>query len=124
MNIWTLFIAISSECFFYTILEIKPCGLGPRIRDVEAKHKLNSFTCAIVFGFMVYPDPIFFLMLETDFLSTLCHHTKHLQHLYFKMKIFCRMNGLAVIVSVATLNICQILMRSRLFYYFLMETQG
>ena len=44
-------------------LEIKPCGLGPRIRDVEAfwyktEIKIIYFVqlCLIVFDYMVYPD--------------------------------------------------------------------
>ena len=48
----------------YKILEIKPCGLGSRIRDVEAfcyktEIKIIYFVplCLIVSDCMVYPDP-------------------------------------------------------------------
>ena len=54
---------------FYILLEIKPCRLGPRIRDVEAfwyetEIKIIYFVpllCLIVFDRMVYPDPKFFI---------------------------------------------------------------
>ena len=68
---------------FYNILEIKPCGLGPRIQDVEAfwyktEIKIIYFVplYLIKFDFMVYPDPKFlktkkqthfFLRLKADF---------------------------------------------------------
>ena len=79
--------------------------------------------CAIVFDFMVYPDPIFFifktkkwphffLRLQTDFfwsfviMQGICNKL-------MKWK-FCRMYGLAMIMSITTLNICQIL----IYYFF------
>ena len=50
--------------FMFKILEIKPCGLGPIIRDVKAfwyktEIKIINFVllCLIGFDFMVYPDP-------------------------------------------------------------------
>ena len=56
-NIWTLH-----------ELEIKPCGLGPRIQDVEAfwyktEIKIIYFVplCLIVFDVMVYSDPQFLI---------------------------------------------------------------
>ena len=52
----------------YSLLEIKPCGLGPRIQNVEAfwykiEIKIIYFVplCLIVFDFMVYPDPKFLI---------------------------------------------------------------
>ena len=72
--------------------------------------------CLLVFDFMVYPDPKVFifktknrLMVEADFL-VLCCHARHLQQIH-QNENFCMMYGLAVIVSVVTLNICQILMK-------------
>ena len=51
-------------CTLNVILEIKPCGLGPRIRDVCGgiliqNRNQNHLLCAIVFDCMVYPDPKF-----------------------------------------------------------------
>ena len=52
--------------FYYDLLEINPCGLGSRIRDVEAfrtKQKSKSFTlCNCVIVWMVYPDPKFLIL--------------------------------------------------------------
>ena len=54
--------------FIIQTLEIKLCGLGPRIRDVEAffyktEIKIVYFEplCSIVSDFMVYPDPKFLI---------------------------------------------------------------
>ena len=51
------------------MLEIKPCGLGPRTRNVEAfwykpEIKIIYFVplCFIVFDFMVYLDPKFLIL--------------------------------------------------------------
>ena len=121
----------------YYILEIKPCGLGPRIRDVEAFwykteikiiYFLPLFDC--VWSYMVYPDPkflifktkkcpCFFLRLEA-FFSILCYRARHLQQIHWNEN-FCRMYVLAVIASVARLNICQILMRSNKVRSFLKQ---
>ena len=46
----------------YNILEIKTCGLGPRIRDVEAFwYKTEIKIIYVVFDFMVFPDPKFLI---------------------------------------------------------------
>ena len=52
----------------------------------------------------------FFLRLETDFFSVLCYHEMYLQQIHWNENL-CRMYGLAMIASVATVNICQILRR-------------
>ena len=80
----------------------------------------NHLLCAIVFEPMVYHDPKFlisktkklthfFLRLEDVFI--LLYHTRQLQQIHWNENFY-RMYGLAVIASVARLNICQILMRS------------
>ena len=51
-----------------------------------------------------------FLRSETDFFLILCYHARHLQQIHLNEN-FCRMYSVGVIASVATLNICQILMR-------------
>ena len=77
--------------------------------------------CLIVFDFMVYHGPnflisktkkrlIFFLRLEA----------RHLQEIHWYGN-FCWMYGLALIVSIPTLNTCQILMR---FMRLLMVTEA
>jgi hypothetical protein len=66
--------------FFYLILEINPCGLGSRIRDVEAfwyktEIKIIYFVqlCLIACDCKIYPDPklktasFIFLRMEADF---------------------------------------------------------
>ena len=70
---------------------------------------------------MVYPDPKF-LIFKTKkrphffseaggwFFLILCYHARHLQQIHWNKLLFW-MYGLAVIASVPTLNICQILMR-------------
>ena len=111
----------------YSMLEIKPCGLASRIRDVESfwyktEIKIIYFVplCLIVFDRMVHPDPKF-LIFKTkkrphifsevrDCFFILCYHARHFLKIHWNEN-FCRIYGLGVIASVATLNICQILMR-------------
>ena len=87
--------------------------------------------CLIVFDLMVYPDPKF-LIFKTKkrphFFSKvrgcffiLCYHARHLQQIHSDEN-FCRMYVLSTIVSVATLNICQILMRLYHFALNMMST--
>ena len=56
------------DVHYLSKLEIKPCGLGPTIQDVEAfwyKTEIKTIyfvpLCLIVFDCMVYPDPNFFI---------------------------------------------------------------
>ena len=84
----------------------------------KTDNKIIVFDCVWVFDPMVYPGPKFLISITKKlppFFSEvrgcffiLCYHTKHLQQIHWIEK-FCRMYGLAV--SVAKLNICQILMR-------------
>ena len=71
------------EFWTYLVLEIKPCELGPRIRDVEAfwyKTEINIIYFVplffIVFYFMVYPDPKFLI----SFRARVNHAIRHNQH--------------------------------------------
>ena len=115
----------------YFKLEIKPCRLGLRIRDVEAfwyKTEIQIIyfvpLCLIVSDRKVYPDPKF-LIFKTKkwphfffwgymlFFLILCYHTRHLEQIHWNEN-FCRMYGLAVIASVARLNICQILLKHQI----------
>ena len=74
----------------------------------------NNLLCAVVFDSMVYWDPKFliirtkkwphfFLRLEAVFFI-LYYHARHLQLIYWNEN-FCRMYGLAMIATVARLNI-------------------
>ena len=107
----------------YSSLEIKPWRLGSRIGDVEAfwcKTEIKIIyvvqLCLIVCDCMVYPDAKFlipkgknglinFLRMEAVFFI-LCYHARHLQQINWS-KLLC---GLMAKLSLATLNICQILM--------------
>ena len=102
-----------------------------RIRDVEAfwyktEIKIIYFVqlCLILCDCMVYPDPKFFIFKtkkRTHFLPEvrgwffiLCYHARHLQQIYWS-KLLCGMYGFTAKSSIATLNICQILMRFTIF---------
>ena len=98
------------------LLEIKPCGLGSRIRDVEAfwyKTKIKIiyflrlcvivwFTLTLNFWYVKLKNGlIFFLWLEADFFLIPCYHPKHLQQIHWN-KIFCNMYGLGMMLTMKT----------------------
>ena len=98
--------------------------LCPSIRDVEAfwyktEIKIIYFLplCLIVW-FTLTPNFLYLKLKMASFFSevrgwvflVLCYHARHLQQIHWNEN-FCRMYGLAVIASIARLNICQILMR-------------
>ena len=114
------------------LLEIKPCGLGSCIRDMEAEWRLKVITDLIswIFGkenwrcgmnqmlsSSVRRDMMF---LASNSLNNLrgqkwscpCYHARHLQQIHWS-KLLCGMYGLMAKSSVPRLNVCQILMRYR-----------
>ena len=109
----------------YVVLEIKPCGLGSRIRDVEAfwyKREIKIiyfvqlclivwFTLTLNFWYLKLKNGLIYFSEDGGwFFLILCYHARHLQQIHWNTNL-CRMYGLVLIASVATLNICQILTR-------------
>ena len=52
----------------------------------------------------------FFLRFEAEFFFSPCHHARHLQQIHW-FKIFCRMYGLAVMLTIPTSSTCLLLIR-------------
>ena len=116
----------------YEELEIKPCGFGSRIEDVEVfwyKKEIFYFVwlcwfCVIVwftltlnFWYLKLKNILIFsLRLEADFFLILCYHPRHLQQIHWS-KLLCGMYGLMAKSSVAPLNILGLLMRFQIPYF-------
>ena len=113
---------------FFRIPEIKTCGLGFRIRDVEAfwyKTEIKIivqlfFNLLLVLDCMVYPDTNFFIFRTKPasfifwpwrlIFLILWSHARHLQQIHWN-KLLYGMYGLMIKLPISRLNICQILMR-------------
>ena len=106
-------------------LEIKPCELGSRIRDMEAEWRLKVITdfisywifgkqnwgcgmdrtnfelkCQSVRRDMMCMASNSLYNLRGQKLSCPCYHSRHLQKIH-KNKMFCRMYGLGVMLDIA-----------------------
>ena len=89
-------------------LEIKPCGIGSRIQDVEAfwyktEIKIVYFVrlCVIVWftPTLKLKDDLIFFWGWLFFIQ--CYYPKHFQLIHWN-KLFCRMYGLGVMLTMKT----------------------
>ena len=124
LNIWLNYVKqLDNESL--STLEIKPCGQFEMWRHFDTKQKSKSFTlcncvwlCVIVwftltlnFRYLKLKMASFFFWgWRLIFFDPICYHASLLQQIHFS-KLLCGMYGLTAKSSVATLNICQILMR-------------
>ena len=86
--------------FVWNSLGILKCILTQNSRS-KSQFEIFSFKKTAFF---------FFSRLEAEFFLSPCHHARHLQQIHW-FKIFCRMYGLAVMLTIPRSSTCLLLIR-------------